>query len=203
MKIKEAQEIYRTQLQAYQTQKNAVAKQQAALKQQMDEAVNGAELFADQAAILQLTYDALDEKENLYADYMEQLNERWMAIQEMESGKQQGEAAKKAGAELGKLMEVARRIMKGAKVPGTDERKLMEFDSKLYQMAKSIGAMAKVRKRKEYKSLWEDEEKKDQTDPMEVADNSEAGSGPEIVSAEATIATAMGEMASTAGETYE
>lgn len=114
MKIKEAQEIYRTQLQAYQTQKNAVAKQQAALKQQMDEAVNGAELFADQAAILQLTYDALDEKENLYADYMEQLNERWMAIQEMESGKQQGEAAKKAGAELGKLMEVARRIMKGA-----------------------------------------------------------------------------------------
>ena len=117
----------------------------------------------------------------------------------MESTKQQGEAAKKAGEDLGKLMEVARRIMKGAKVPSSDERKLMEFDSKLYQMAKSIGAMAKVRKRKEYKSLWEDEEKKDQTDPMEVADNSEAGSGPEIVSAETTLAAAAGEAAAEGG----
>ena len=192
MKIKEARQTYQAQIQAYQTQKNAIYKKQEALKKQMAETADGEELFADQAAILQLTYDALNDKESQYEDYMKQLNERWTAIQEMESTKQQGEAAKKAGEDLGKLMEVARRIMKGAKVPGSDERKLMEFDSKLYQMAKSIGAMAKVRKRKEYKSLWEDEEKKDQTDPMEVADNSEAGSGPEIVSAGTTLAAAAG-----------
>ena len=192
MKIKEAR-------QTYQAQKNAIYKKQEALKKQMAETADGEELFADQAAILQLTYDALNDKESQYEDYMKQLNEQWTAIQEMESTKQQGEAAKKAGEDLGKLMEVARRIMKGAKVPGSDERKLMEFDSKLYQMAKSIGAMAKVRKRKEYKSLWEDEEKKDQTDPMEVADNSEAGSGPEIVSAETTLAAAAGGTAAEGG----
>ena len=50
MKIKEAQETYRTQLQAYRTQKSVIAKQQAALKKQMDETANGEELFADQAA---------------------------------------------------------------------------------------------------------------------------------------------------------
>ena len=180
-------------------EKNAIYKKQEALKKQMAETADGEELFADQAVILQLTYDALNDKESQYEDYMKQLNEQWTAIQEMESTKQQGEAAKKAGEDLGKLMEVARRIMKGAKVPGSDERKLMEFDSKLYQMAKSIGAMAKVRKRKEYKSLWEDEEKKDQTDPMEVADNSEAGSGPEIVSAETTLAAAAGGAAAEGG----
>lgn len=199
MKIKEARQTYQAQIQAYQTQKNAIYKKQETLKKQMAETADGEELFADQAAILQLTYDALNDKESQYEDYMKQLNEQWTAIQEMESTKQQGEAAKKAGEDLGKLMEVARRIMKGAKVPSSDERKLMEFDSKLYQMAKSIGAMAKVRKRKEYKSLWEDEEKKDQTDPMEVADNSEAGSGPEIVSAETTLAAAAGGAAAEGG----
>ena len=199
MKIKEARQTYQAQIQAYQTQKNAIYKKQEALKKQMAETADGEELFADQAAILQLTYDALNDKESQYEDYMKQLNEQWTAIQEMESTKQQGDAAKKAGEDLGMLMEVARRLMKGAKVPGSDERKLMEFDSKLYQMAKSIGAMAKVRKRKEYKSLWEDEEKKDQTDPMEVADNSEAGSGPEIVSAETTLAAAAGGAAAEGG----
>ena len=199
MKIKEARQTYQAQIQAYQTRKNAIYKKQEALKKQMAETADGEELFADQAVILQLTYDALNDKESQYEDYMKQLNEQWTAIQEMESTKQQGEAAKKAGEDLGKLMEVARRIMKGAKVPSSDERKLMEFDSKLYQMAKSIGAMAKVRKRKEYKSLWEDEEKKDQTDPMEVADNSEAGSGPEIVSAETTLAAAAGGAAAEGG----
>ena len=199
MKIKEARQTYQAQIQAYQTQKNAIYKKQEALKKQMAETADGEELFADQAAILQLTYDALNDKESQYEDYMKQLNEQWTAIQEMESTKQQGEAAKKAGEDLGKLMEVARRIMKGAQVPSSDERKLMEFDSKLYQMAKSIGAMSKVRKRKEYKSLWEDEEKKDQTDPMEVADNSEAGSGPEIVSAETTLAAAAGGAAAEGG----
>lgn len=195
MKIKEAQQAYRTQIQAYGTQKNAIAKQQEALQEKINATVNGAELFADEAAILQLTYDALDEKQNGYQEYLEQLNAQWEAIQTLESTKQQGEAAKEAGTELAKIMEVVRRIMKGGKVPGSDERKVMEYDSKLYQMAKSVGAMAKQRKRKEYDSLWEDEEKKETVDPLEKANNTEvSGSGPEIVSVEATMETTGGSM---------
>lgn len=195
MKIKEAQQAYRTQIQAYGTQKNAIAKQQEALQEKINATVNGAELFADEAAILQLTYDALDEKQNGYQEYLEQLNAQWEAIQTLESTKQQGEAAKEAGTELAKIMEVVRRIMKGGKVPGSDERKVMEYDSKLYQMAKSVGAMAKQRKRKEYDSLWEDEEKKETVDPLEKANNTEvSGNGPEIVSVEATMETTGGSM---------
>lgn len=38
---------------------------------------------------------------------------------------------------MNKIMLVARRIMHGDKVPAKDEKKLMEFDPKLYMMAKS------------------------------------------------------------------
>ena len=60
--------------------------------------------------------------------------------------------------------------------------KLMEFDYKLYAMAKSAGAMAKLKDGKEHKSLWEDEEKKENIDAEEAADNVEAfADGPELV----------------------
>lgn len=193
MKIKDAEQTYRTQIQSYQTQKTAIAKKQNELKKKMDTSADGSTLFGNEAAVLQLTYDALDKKQNEYANYLDQLSEQRFAIEELENTKQQGKAAEKAGKDLAKIMEVARRIMKGAKVPGSDERKLMEFDSKLYQMAKSIGAMAKQRKRKEYKSLWEDEEKQETQDPSEVADEAEAaGTGPELVTAEATMASVGG-----------
>lgn len=193
MKIKDAEQTYRTQVQSYQTQKTAIAKKQNELKKKMETSADGSTLFGNEAAVLQLTYDALDKKQNEYANYLDQLSEQRFAIEELENTKQQGKAAEKAGKDLAKIMEVARRIMKGAKVPGSDERKLMEFDSKLYQMAKSIGAMAKQRKRKEYKSLWEDEEKQETQDPSEVADEAEAaGAGPELVTAEATMASVGG-----------
>ena len=193
MKIKDAEQTYRTQVQSYQTQKTAIAKKQNELKKKVETSADGSTLFGNEAAVLQLTYDALDKKQNEYANYLDQLSEQRFAIEELENTKQQGKAAEKAGKDLAKIMEVARRIMKGAKVPGSDERKLMEFDSKLYQMAKSIGAMAKQRKRKEYKSLWEDEEKQETQDPSEVADEAEAaGAGPELVTAEATMASVGG-----------
>lgn len=193
MKIKDAEQTYRTQVQSYQTQKTTIAKKQNELKKKVETSADGSTLFGNEAAVLQLTYDALDKKQNEYANYLDQLSEQRFAIEELENTKQQGKAAEKAGKDLAKIMEVARRIMKGAKVPGSDERKLMEFDSKLYQMAKSIGAMAKQRKRKEYKSLWEDEEKQETQDPSEVADEAEAaGAGPELVTAEATMASVGG-----------
>ena len=63
--------------------------------------------------------------------------------------KQQGEAAKDYGEEMGKIMTVARRLMHGDQVPMQDEKKLMEYDKDLYIMAKkrrNDGAVGKTQK---------------------------------------------------------
>ena len=87
--------------------------------------------------------------------------------------------------DLGKIMEVARRIMNGGIVPPTDEKKLMEYSMELYQAAKNIGALMKKEK-EEYDSLWEENEEKEvAANPMETADNAEAfADGPAIVEVE-------------------
>ena len=59
----------------------------------------------------------------------------------------------------------------------------MEYDDKMYQMAKNMQAMAQQmeKEHEKHKSLWEDEEKKEYPDPGEVADNSEyTGPLPDI-----------------------
>ena len=119
--------------------------------------------------------------------------QRWDSKYNHEITKQQTEAAKEEGDEMRKILTVARRIMHGDQVPAGDERKLMEFDSHLYQMAKNIGAMAKLKERKKYKSLWEEEEDKEKVDPMEAADSQKlTEAGPQVVSVEETLAGAIG-----------
>ena len=92
---------------------------------------------------------------------------------------------------IGKIMEVARRLMKGAIVPAKDEQKLMEYSMEMYQAAKNMGMLAKQKEKEEYDSLWdEDEEKKVYEDPMEVADNTEAlADGPAVVDVADTMAS--------------
>lgn len=58
--------------------------------------------------------------------------------------------------EMGKVMTIFRRICKGDIVPYQDEKKLMEYDKDLYQMAKMASAMAKNDKPKRYKSVDEE-----------------------------------------------
>ena len=93
---------------------------------------------------------------------------------------------------MAKIMEVARRIMRGAIVPASDEKKLMEYSEEIYQTAKSVGAMVRRQKKEKYDSLWGDEEEKEYDDPREVAENAEAADGPEIVAA-ADVAASVGE----------
>ena len=116
---------------------------------------------------------------------MDKLMQQWNAISNMEAAKQQGEAMEESMVDLGKIMEVARRIMKGGIVPPTDEKKLMEYSMELYQAAKNIGALVKKEK-EEYDSLWEEKEKKEEAvNPTEAADNAEAFAfGPAIVEVE-------------------
>lgn len=191
MKIEEARKTYSFQINNYYAKQRELAAQKKELEEKINTTKNGAILYQSEAAILELQYNAVDKKRQEYQDYMDKLQEQWGCVANMASGKQQADAMADAADEQGKIMEVARRIMHGDKVPAKDEKKLMEYDWKLYSMAKNTAAMLEMqKKRKEHKSLWEDEEKKEYPDPMEEADNTEAfADGPEVVDLETTLSS--------------
>lgn len=204
MKIGEAQQIYRDQIKSYQKQKKQLSKQLQDVQKRMQHMPSGEEgrddseqreIYESQAVSLQLTLDALDEKQDEYRDYLDRLTEQYCAYWNAEVARQQKDAAKEYADDIGKIMEVARRIMKGDIVPASDEKKLMEFSEDMYQTAKNIGAMARREKREKHDSLWDDEEeKKDYGDPGETAENAAAASGePQIVEAEDLIASVSAE----------
>lgn len=191
MKIGEAQQIYREQMQTYRAQKVALSKQLEDIQSKMNASPDGKEQYGSEAATLELTLDALDEKQQEYQDYLNRLSEQYCAVWNAAVTEQQADATAEYAADMAKILEVARRIMKGAIVPASDEKKLMEFSNEMYQTAKSIGAMAQRRKREKYDTLWGEEEEKEYPDPREEAENAEAPAGaPAVVSAADTIAAA-------------
>ena len=194
MKIAEARQLYSAQIKTYHQQHLALSKQKQELEKKMNAAPGDKAVYANDAAVLELTIKAIDEKQSEYKDYMEKLLEQWSATANMVSAEQQGEAMSEYAEDLGKIMEVARRLMKGGVVPAKDEKKLMEYSMELYQAAKNIGSLAKQRDKEKYDSLWEDEEKPQTCeDPIETADNAEAfAPGPEVVSVEETMASVEG-----------
>ncbi len=108
----------------------------------------------------------------------------------MESYREQLEAsndAKDGFRDMAKLMEIARRISKGDKVPAKDEKKLMEFSPELYQAAKAAAMLHANEKHKEHKSMFDDEEKNDirnklnglEQEEMAAAGNRETSVGDE------------------------
>ena len=191
MKISEARITYNQQIKAYHEQQTILANKKKELEQKIRTTPDGVNVYANEAAILELQTNAVNEKQDEYKDYMEKLLEQWTATANMESSKQQGEAMEEYYEDMGKIMEVARRIMKGGIVPADDEKKLMEYSMELYQAAKNMGALAK--EHEEYDTLWEEEkEAGEPVDPMEVADNAEAfADGPAIVDVAETMEAAV------------
>lgn len=189
MKIEEARQLYSTQIKSYREQQLALTKQKQELEQKMRITSDGKNVFANEAAVLELSIQAVNEKQQEYQDYMVKLSEQWAATANMVVAEQQGDAMEEYVEDLAKIMEVARRLMKGGIVPPEDERKLMEYSMELYQSAKNIGALAK--EREEYDTLWEEEEEtKEYEDPTEVADNTEVfASGPDVVDVVDTLAS--------------
>ena len=192
MKIAEARKLYSSQIRAYHEQHTALFKQKKELEEKMKSEENGIVIYANEAATLELTLKAVEEQKNKYQEYMEKLNKQWAAIANMEAAKQQGEAMEEYAVDMGKMMEVARRLMNGGIVPASDEKKLMEYSMELYQAAKNIGALMQQRKREEYDSLWKDEEEKAPAeDPVEIANGAESFEcGPAIVDVTDTMACA-------------
>lgn len=182
MTIKEVRQTYGAQIKSYHEQQIALQKQKKELERKINTTPDGKNIYANEAAVLELTIQAVDEKQSEYRAYMEKVTEQWVAVANMEVAKQQGEAMEEYAIDMGKIMEVARRLMKGGIVPPTDEKKLMEYSMELYQAAKNIGALAKEKDKEEYDSLWGEKEEPEVTaDPMEVADCAEVtGIGPEI-----------------------
>lgn len=89
--------------------------------------------------------------------------------QQVESAKQSGNAFR----DFAKIMEIARRISRGDRVPAQDEKKLMEFDGDLYQAAKAAALVNANKKHKRHKSLFGDEDD-DQRNKLRALDQ-EAG----------------------------
>ena len=109
-----------------------------------------------------------------------------MAIHNAEVSRQQNETLAKAAEDMVKIMEVYRRIASGAKVPAGDEKKLMDFDFKLYMAAKQAAQLARQND-EEYDSLWDEEEENEEPkDAGEIAGDTEISlRHPSAVAAEA------------------
>ena len=77
--------------------------------------------------------------------------------------KTQTEATAKFTKDQAKAMAVFRSMSKGANVPSADERKLIEYDPKLYQAAKAAQAMAQMAKERieNKKSEWNAREERE------------------------------------------
>ena len=175
MKLVEAQQAYRAQRQALIDQRKELLNQRKSLERKMNVTVNGKELFAEEAATLELSIDANKEQFEKNQKILDQLVEREAAIWNAEASRQQADSMKEYAIDMGKIMEVARRISRGAKVPATDEQKLMDYSMELYMSAKNMAMMAEMKeKREKYDSLWDDEdENKTEYDPQGKVESAE------------------------------
>lgn len=196
MKIGEAQKIYQGQRAELLAQKRKLLKQKDELEKKTNATVNGKELFANEAATLELSIDRVTEQFDKNQEVLDNLSEQHALVWNTEVARQQKDAAQDAALELAKIMEVARRIARGAKVPGKDEQKLMEYSMELYMASKNAAMLKELEeeRREKYDSLWEDDDnaKQEEYDPQGKADNAEVSVDlPEIdmsvVDAEAAI----------------
>lgn len=67
-------------------------------------------------------------------------------------------ASEKYAKDQVKIMSVYRAMAKGDIVPASDEKKLMEYSSELYQSAKMAQSMALQAERRKHKSQWDEKE---------------------------------------------
>ena len=128
MKIEDARVRYNVQIKTYYSKQKELYAQKQKLEEKIKTTENGAEVYKDESAILELQYSAVDEKRQEYQDYMDKLMEQWRMISDKIASKQQSDAMADQAKEMNKIMLVARRIMHGDKVPAKDEKKLMEYD---------------------------------------------------------------------------
>ena len=179
MKVGEALAAYRTERKMIVQERRELYKRRESLEKRMNAAEGGRERYADEAATLELSIDNVNARFEENLKVLDQLTEQEAAVWNAEVSRQQADVMEDYAVEMGKILEVAHRIAKGAIVPASDEKKLLDYSFEMYQAAKSMGAMAQMQKKREkYDSLWDDEEEKEQEyDPAGKAYNAETDIG--------------------------
>ena len=177
MKITEAKSAYYKQYQKFSFAAADVAKQKEEAEKNARLHPEKAEEFNKQAATLEISLEALNKQKEEYMKHNEKIAEMECAYANMIASEQNAEAMEESAAEELKILETARRIMKGDIVPPQDEEKLMKYNFKLYMAAKNMAVMAK--EHEEDESLWDDEDEvaDERIDPMEYAGEQEAPEG--------------------------
>lgn len=174
MKIGEAQQIYREQRQTLIEQRKALLKQRDELKKRSYGTDEEKKLFSEEAATLELSINEVNKKFDKNQEVLDKLTEQYAAVWNAEVARQQGDVMEDEAVNMAKIMEVARRISKGAKVPARDEQKLMDYSMELYMAAKNMAMINASNKKEKYDSLWDDEEDdKQEYDPEGKAENAQ------------------------------
>ncbi len=170
MNIREAKNLYSTQLNKLREQQKILFEKQ---KNMQKESNNTSEYEEKNGVILELS-NSLEKQIDKTQKFLDHLSVLSNCIHNAQATKQQVDTTAEYTENIAKCMEIARRISEGAKVPYSDERKLMKYNLKLYMAAKNISMMNQSDK--EYKSLWEEEEEKNKTNSnSELTDNTEIG----------------------------
>lgn len=174
MKLSEAKAASYKQFQIYSEQANEINRQREEALKNSRLYPNDKALWEEEAATLEIRYNEYKEKGDQYLDYNSKLTELEVSYANMLNSQYMCEDMQEATINESKMLEVARRIAKGDRVPPEDEKKLMQYNFKLYMTAKQSAVFAKEHKKDE--SLWKDEEEtvEEREDPMEYAGNQEA-----------------------------
>lgn len=90
---------------------------------------------------------------------------------EVAAQRTQDAASEKMAKDQAKIMAVFRAMAKGDIVPAADEKKLLEYSSKLYQAAKMAQSMAQTVERKKQASQWDEKEEKAYNEKMKELRN--------------------------------
>ena len=179
MKLKDAMPIYREYRQRLVNQTRDLVKQRDTAIAKLE--ATGDVTWSKEAATLELSIEATKKEFEENQKILDGLTEQWCAAANAENARALADPETGMAATLSKIMTTVARMCAGDKVPYSDEKKVMEYDSDLYGKAKQAQIMmaAMKEKQKEYESLWKEEG--GEYDPEGVADNTTAqGELPEV-----------------------
>ena len=179
MKLKDAMPIYREYRQRLVNQTRDLVKQRNTAIAKLE--ATGDVTWSKEAATLELSIEATKKEFEENQKILDGLTEQWCAAANAENARALADPETGMAATLSKIMTTVARMCAGDKVPYSDEKKVMEYDSDLYGKAKQAQIMmaAMKEKQKEYESLWKEEG--GEYDPEGVADNTTAqGELPEV-----------------------
>ncbi len=179
MKLKEAIPKYREYRQRLVDQTRNLVKQRDQAQKKYE--TTGDKAWEEEAVSLHLSALASDDKFKENQKVLDGLLEQYTLAWNNEVNKALADPETGMAATYAKIMTTVARMCAGDKVPYSDEKKVMDFDSEMYLKAKQTQmAMAVIKKKqKEYESLWSEEG--GEYDPQKAADNTEAaGELPQI-----------------------